>query len=543
MLKPVIYLVFLISLLGMSACTQVSERPSIEVVGDVYWNDIVTLNYATTFLGDGLPDISLNGKPMPKTAIFANSEKAISFPLAILEKPLPKTLSVELSFNGEALKLKLGNQISPRFIYKPKGIANMGRINVLLRCAALKDSVNHPDLPESPQVPATIEGFSVVDYFGNAGSLYHSGLGNSLHPDPWCLMVIGFSAESTEQAIVNLKQRFYQAGIEIVAIAPDYYIYGNDPGGHSFDTDCSQQGRLALEAAKSKQISEDELRAIVGAQTSSLTGKGVTVALIDGGVANPETFFTSSPEATFSRRFTGTDYLQSDPDALNIQDDFDCSNTPFFDGHGSLVARIVNKIAPSAKLIALKACNFEGLCSTSSIAKALLYLRNNYEGFPKVDIINMSFGGPLESNPVFEQILKDLITSKDILFVASSGNNPDDKAHYPAQYQSLFPNVVATAALKQINATASWQLASFNTKMVLFSKLDGLPMGAPGVAIKLEGIGSPSGITGTSFAAPVLTGVAALALEQNRDFQGHLLLKRLEAAAKPLTGVRLIQVP
>lgn len=537
------FLICLFVFLTLSACTRVSERPSIEVSGSFYWNDIITLSYAQPFQAGIFPDISLNGKALPKSAILANNENSISFPLAILEKPQPKTLSVELSYEGKALKLRLGNQISSKLIYSPRGIANAGRINVLLRCNAFEDSVSQPDVPEGPRLPEAAEGFSIIDYFGNAGSLYHPELGQSQHPDPWCLMVLGFSAESTEQAIKNLKSKFNQAGIEIVALAPDYYIYGNDPGGHSFDTDCSQQGRLALEAAKSQQISEDNLRSIVGAGSSSLTGKGITVALIDGGVAEPQSFLTASPEAHFSRRFTGIDYLSPDPGALNIEDDFDCSNTPFFDGHGSLVARIVHKLAPDANLIALKACNSDGLCSTSSIAKALLYLRNNYQGFPKVDIINMSFGGPLESNPVFEYLLKDLISDKNILFVASSGNNPDDSAHYPAQYQTLFPNVVATAALKQAKTDSPWQLASFNTKMVLFSKLDGLPIGAPGVAIKLEGLGSPSGITGTSFAAPVLTGVAALALEQNRDFQGQLLLKRLEAAAQPLAEARLIQLP
>ena len=79
--------------------------------------------------------------------------------------------------------------------------------------------------------------------------------------------------------------------------------------------------------------------------------------------------------------------------------------------------------------------------------------------------------------------------------------------------------------------------------MLLFPNAKGAPFGAPGVAIKLNDLGSPSGVTGTSFAAPVLTGLAALALEQNPDYRGYLLLKRLELAAKPLQGVRLIQLP
>lgn len=79
--------------------------------------------------------------------------------------------------------------------------------------------------------------------------------------------------------------------------------------------------------------------------------------------------------------------------------------------------------------------------------------------------------------------------------------------HFPAQYQNRFENMLAVAAAKWYGG--SWHLADFNTRAALES-LQEAPVAAPGVALVLEDLGNPEGITGTSFSAAVVSGAAAL---------------------------------
>jgi subtilisin family serine protease len=134
------------------------------------------------------------------------------------------------------------------------------------------------------------------------------------------------------------------------------------------------------------------------------------------------------------------------------------------------------------------------------------------------DIINMSFGGPIESQAEKEALGR--AESARVLVVAAAGNadaSNDHASMYPA-YTDL-PNVLSVAA-----TTSEDKIASFSEWGPF-----GVDLAAPGELILSTAIhGGYARASGTSFAAPHLAGVAALVAAETlsldyRDLKAHLL--------------------
>lgn len=169
---------------------------------------------------------------------------------------------------------------------------------------------------------------------------------------------------------------------------------------------------------------------------------------------------------------------------------------------------------------------------TSDAVEAL-----NYAVANGARISNNSWGGG-----GFSQALSDAITRADRaghLFVAAAGNsgvNTDNTRHYPSGYTN--PNVVSVAATDRFDRLASF--SNFGTSTV--------DVAAPGVSILSTlpngGYGSYSG---TSMAAPHVTGVAALLKSQNAGLDDADLKSKILKSAdsksnlegKTVTGGRL----
>jgi subtilisin family serine protease len=121
-------------------------------------------------------------------------------------------------------------------------------------------------------------------------------------------------------------------------------------------------------------------------------------------------------------------------------------------------------------------------------------------------IINASWGFSSYSSA-----LKDAIKyARDhgVLFVASAGNKGQDNdtvPHYPSNYQ--LANVIAVAAMNRYGELASFSNYGRNSVHV----------SAPGSGLKTTDIngGIASWVSGTSFAAPWVVGVAAMVASQN----------------------------
>lgn len=135
------------------------------------------------------------------------------------------------------------------------------------------------------------------------------------------------------------------------------------------------------------------------------------------------------------------------------------------------------------------------------------------------NVINISWGDSNYS-PIIEDACNYAI-SKGAIIVASAGNTPGPVCSYPARLN----NVIAVGAV-----TNAEQLASFSSYGI------DLDVVAPGQEIfsTYGGNSQYSHLSGTSMAAPFVTGAVALLLSQNPSLDYQQVRARLHASAKDL---------
>ena len=179
-------------------------------------------------------------------------------------------------------------------------------------------------------------------------------------------------------------------------------------------------------------------------------------------------------------------------------------------GHGTHVAGIIAAnggsdglgiygIAPEVNLFAIKVCGTFG-CWTDDVAAGIYYATDN-----GANIISMSLGGSSESDLIKGAI--EYAISKDVLVIASAGNSgpEEDTIGYPAANI----NVVAVAAFNSLNGIADFSSRGMNNDDWIIEARE-IEFTAPGVAVESTwNNGCYNTISGTSMAAPHITGIAA----------------------------------
>ena len=203
-------------------------------------------------------------------------------------------------------------------------------------------------------------------------------------------------------------------------------------------------------------------------------------------------------------------------------------------GHGTHVAGTIAAnggsdhngiygVAPEAELMAIKVCGPSGICWNDDIAAGIKYATDN-----NANIISMSLGGGY-SLLIDEAV--EYATDKGVLVIASAGNSgPDeDTIGYPAAN----PNVIAVAAFDSSDEIAEFSSRGSDSNVGNWTIEEReIEFAAPGVYIESTWKdGCYNTISGTSMAAPHITGIAA------RDWQGNASATRvyLQGLAKTYT--------
>jgi len=248
------------------------------------------------------------------------------------------------------------------------------------------------------------------------------------------------------------------------------------------------------------------------------SAKGVTIAIIDSGV-------DATNASLQHTHITGYDFID---DEAKVKDKH---------GHGTSVAALIagkgriNGIAPEANILSLRVLDENNRGSSLDVIRAIYYAADLLPGFKndtKADIINLSLGHFAYSPSMHEAI--KAVREAGVLVVAAAGNSFSEVS-FPAK----LPEVIAVGAA-EVNE-GQWSLANYSN---FGSELDVLvPLGGSTnfnkgsyklPSIETVGLGEVHFVTGTSFAAPYVSGLVAMLMSQGLNADEATAVLRLSSA-------------
>ena len=224
------------------------------------------------------------------------------------------------------------------------------------------------------------------------------------------------------------------------------------------------------------------------------TGRGVTVAVVDTGIACEDHGpFTKGTDLLQTTCVGGWNFVANNEHANDDQ------------GHGSHVAGTIAQstnnavgavgLAFHARLMPVKVLNELGWGTTADVADGIRWSADH-----GADVINLSLGGPRNSKVLQDAV--DHAVKKGVIVVAAAGNS-GGKVGFPGASEGVI-GVSATGPDDKI--------AKFS------SRGDGVDVAAPGVNVVQQTVCNRGrdkcerfpGFSGTSMASPHVAGAAAL---------------------------------
>jgi hypothetical protein len=190
-------------------------------------------------------------------------------------------------------------------------------------------------------------------------------------------------------------------------------------------------------------------------------------------------------------------------------------------GHGTFISGLILLVAPEAQIMPVRAFNPEGVSDAFTVAASIKYATDH-----GANVINLSLGSPENSSVLHDAIV--YARQRGAVVIAAAGNNNeniDSSPQFPASWPAEAMGVAAV---------------DLTGKKAVFSNFGAnVAVSAPGVGLISTFPGGANGDyalwSGTSFAAPLASGEAALILStvpRHPDTRGTI-----EATAVSIDGV------
>ncbi len=305
----------------------------------------------------------------------------------------------------------------------------------------------------------------------------------------------------------------------------------------------------------------DNSLAAIGAtdvRASGVVGQGVVMALFDSGIAD-------HPGLSNRRKVASVDFTKG---AAALTD----RNRDEY-GHGTAVAGVAggwmqpvgySGVAPGVRFLDVKVIDSTGSGSTSNLIKAIDWVVAN-RGLYRVRVANLSLGHPpLESyrkDPLCLAVEK--MTEAGIVTVVSAGNlgktSKGDKIWGGISSPGISPAVITVGAINSRDQArpSSFVATSFSSRGPTYPDLSFKPdLSAPGNGVlvlqdsaswlwrnhpELRVSDQFITLSGSSLAAPFVSGTAALMLEANPSLNPKVLKAILVASAVKMPNPHLLE--
>ena len=270
---------------------------------------------------------------------------------------------------------------------------------------------------------------------------------------------------------------------------------------------------------------------ILNVTSSSLTGKGVTVAFIDTGLSRHVDFVAGKNRIKMFKDFVGEGKFCYDD---NGHGTFVCG---VCSGCGMLSGGKYSGVAPQSEIVALKALSSKGEAGADKILNAMQWIYDNHKKFD-IRIVCMSFGSePLGFNdPIMSGA--EALWKEGVVVVAAAGNSGPE-------FQTIkSPGVSKTILtvggfddnrLDEENFDEKFfEVASFSSRGPSFNRFKP-DLIAPSVDITSCGLNNDYvKLSGTSVATPMVAGMCALLLQSNPSLMPEQVKKIILSRCRPI---------
>lgn len=309
-----------------------------------------------------------------------------------------------------------------------------------------------------------------------------------------------------------------QAFAQLAAIDPDIDLVEFNFFGRATDPDPGTQSIFfaSTQSAYRQQGAWRQIGLVTGQESVAARGGGVTIAVIDTGVD------TSHPAFAPGTLIAGYNFVDQNADVRDLADGIDNDLDGWIDesvGHGTMAAGIIHFISPGSAIMPLRVMDSDGRTTTFRMAEALYYAAD-----AGVRVANVSMGTTAD-----QRVVRDAsayAAARGVVIVSSVGNEATDQ---PPRFPAAISDADGVLAVTAVDAGSV--LAPFSNFGPFVS------IAAPGVAITSTVPGGGYGAAhGTSFAAPMVAGAAALVRSGQPALPPAGVIGRLLGASRPINA-------